>query len=322
MSASRDKTATHSARTLGAALIGAIAISFSAIFFALSDVEPITGAFFRAAYALPILVALWWIGRDKDHRPRQSHWLAVGAGLMLGVDVLLWHTSINYIGAGLATLIANSSVIWVALGAWAFQGERPSRRVMAAVPVVLIGVALVSGIGQNDAFGTNPILGAVLALLAALFYSSFILGFRASNKAFAPPAGPLAQATLGALLTPLALGLFIRPGIDFVPTWPDHGWLLAMALVAQVIGWLLIGYALPRLPAVETATIILVQPVLTMIWGALIFAERPSPTQMFGAVIVLGGVAFVASSQGTRSDPGRSTSKDDDEQKAGGTLHH
>ncbi len=322
MNAPLVETAHHSARTLGAALIGAVAISFSAIFFALSAVEPITGAFFRAAYSLPILAIIWWIGRARDNRPRRSQWLAIGAGLMLGVDVLLWHTSINFIGAGLATLIANSSVIWVALGAWAFLGERPSSRIMVAVPVVLVGVGLVSGIGQSDAFGANPLLGAVLALLAALFYSSFILGFRASNDTFAPPAGPLAQATFGALLTPLFLGIFIRPGIDFVPSWPAHGWLVALALMAQVVGWLLIGYALPRLPAVETATIILIQPVLTMIWGAFIFDERPSPVQMVGAAIVLGGVAYVATSPAAGDTSAGSATENDDEKEPGGALHY
>lgn len=222
---------------------------------------------------------------------------------MLGVDVVLWHTSINFIGAGLATLIANSSVLWVAFGAWVFQGEKPSRQVMLAVPVVLLGVGLVSGVGQTGAFGSNPLLGTVFALMAALFYSSFILGFRASNQSFAPPAGPLMEATLGALLTPLILSAFIRPGIEFTPSWPGHGWLLAMALVAQVFGWLLIGYALPRLPAVETATIILIQPVLTMIWGSIIFDESPSFLQMLGAAIVLGGVGFVAFSRGADDSP-------------------
>lgn len=321
MTPPRRGAPNHSIRTLLAALVGAVAISFSAIFFALSDVAPITGAVFRAVYSLPVLIVIWWVGRSRDRRPRSHHWLAVGAGLMLGVDVVLWHTSINYIGAGLATLIANSSVIWVALGAWVFQGERPASKVMVAVPVVLVGVALVSGIGQTEAFGNNPILGAVLALAAALFYSSFILGFRASNQTYAPPAGPLMEATIGALITPLLLGLFIRPGVDFVPSWPAHGWLIAMALVAQVVGWLLIGYALPRLPAVETATIILIQPVLTMIWGALLFEERPSAIQMVGALIVLGGVAFVASAGG-RASPDRLIPEDDNEKKPGGALRN
>ncbi|MCI0424781.1 MAG: DMT family transporter, partial [Actinobacteria bacterium] len=61
-----------------------------------------------------------------------------------------------------------------------------------------------------------------------------------------------------------------------------------------VAAWLLIGYALPRLPAAETATIVLLQPALTMVWGAVIFGERPSLLQVAGAVIVLAGVGMVA----------------------------
>lgn len=293
--------------TLAAALTGAVAISFSAIFFALSDVEPITGAVFRAAYALPVLGLVWLWGRRRDQRPGARRWLAVGAGLMLGIDVVLWHSSIDHIGAGLATLIANTQVLWVAFGAWLIHRERPSSRVMKAVPVVLLGVGLVSGLGQDGAFGENPLLGASLALFAALFYSTFLLGFRASNQSFAPSAGPLMEATFGALIAPLALGLILDSGLDLTPSWPAHGWLLALALTAQVFGWLLIGYALPRLPAVETATIILIQPVLTMVWGAVIFGERPSPLQMLGAAIVLGGVGFVATARARKAQAPAST---------------
>lgn len=292
-----DRSAPRPGLTLLAALVGALAISFSAIFFALSGVDPITGAVFRAVYALPVLLLIWWTTKSRDNRPRKKRLLAFAAGLMLGVDVVLWHNSIDHIGAGLATLIANSQVIFVAIGAWIIHREQPSRRLMTAVPVVLFGVALVSGLGQDNAFGDNPIFGAILALAAAMFYATFILGFRASNDVLAPPAGPLLEATFGALLTPLVIGA-ISSGVDMVPTWPAHGWLVALALGAQVFGWLLIGYVLPRLPAVETATIILIQPVLTMVWGAWIFGERPSVMQLMGAAIVLAGVGFVAVARG------------------------
>jgi drug/metabolite transporter (DMT)-like permease len=89
--------------------------------------------------------------------------------------------------------------------------------------------------------------------------------------------------------------------IEFAPAWPAHGWLLTLALTSQVAGWLLIGYALPRLPAVETATIILLQPVLTMIWAVLIFSEQPSAIQWVGAALVLTGVGFVALSRARRA---------------------
>jgi drug/metabolite transporter (DMT)-like permease len=279
--------------TLLAAVGGAVAISFSAIFFALSGVSPVTGGFFRAAYALPVLAVIWWIGRRGDERTWSKHRLALIAGLLLGPDVVLWHTSIEHIGAGLATLIANSQVIVVAISAWAVLGEKPSRRVMVAIPIVMVGVAMVSGLGRGDAFGDNPLLGTILALSAAVFYALFLLMFRSANEAQAPPAGPLLEATMGLLVSTLVIGAFTG-NLDFTPTWPAHGWLIALALGAQVAGWLLIGYALPRLPAVETATIILLQPMLTMVWGAIIFHEQPSPIQLAGALLVLGGVGFVA----------------------------
>jgi drug/metabolite transporter (DMT)-like permease len=279
--------------TLLAALAGAVLISFSAIFFALSDVSPITGSFFRAGYALPVLFAVWWLRRKQDRRPPSRRWIAIGAGLALGADVITWHTSIDLIGAGLATLLANTSVIFVALGAWIILGERPRNTTMAAIPTILVGVTLVSGLGQGNAFGSNPVRGTLLALLAAIFYATFLLGFRHSNDEKAPAAGPLMEATLGGAIASLLVGVFTSD-LDFTFSWPAHGWLIALAIGAQVIAWMMIGYALPRLPAVETATIILIQPALTLLWGALIFDERPSPLQIVGAVIVLAGVAFVA----------------------------
>jgi drug/metabolite transporter (DMT)-like permease len=276
-----------------AALAGALAISFSAILYGLSDVSPITGAFYRALYALPVLFVIWWVRRDQDRRTRSKRYLAFAAGIVLGLDVVVWHISIEYIGAGLSTLIANSQVIVVAVVAWLFFSERPSRQIVIAIPVVLLGVALVSGLGRGDSFGSNPLLGTVLALVSALFYAGFILALRNSNDIQAPSAGPLMEATAGAALAALVAG-GIGGGLEFAPAWPAHGWLLALALSSQVAGWLLISYALPRLPAVETATIILLQPVLTMIWGVIIFGEDPSPIQLIGAGLVLAGVGFVA----------------------------
>jgi drug/metabolite transporter (DMT)-like permease len=279
--------------TLLAAVAGAVAISFSAILYALAEVSPSTGAFFRLFYALPVLFILWWTRRDQDRRSPKRRMVALVAGVLLGLDILVWHISIEYIGAGLATLIANSQVVVVALAAWILLDEKPSREVAIAVPVVLLGVSLVSGLGRGDAFGSSPVLGTILALASAVLYAGFILGFRLSNESQSPSAGPLLESTAGAALAILITSLPFG-GLEFTPTWPAHGWLLTLALTSQVAGWMLIGYALPRLPAVETATIILLQPVLTMIWAVLIFSEQPSPMQWLGAALVLVGVGFVA----------------------------
>ena len=208
---------------------------------------------------------------------------------------------IGFIGAGLSTLLANSQVVFVAIAAWFLHGEKPSRPTMIAIPVVLFGVALVSGVGQANAFGDKPVLGTALGLMAAVFYAAFILTFRKSNDAQAPAAGPLLEATIGAAVTVAVFGL-AGPGIDFSFTWPSHGWLLALAIGSQVFGWLAIGYAMPRLPAVETATIILIQPAITVVWGAILLDERPSPLQILGVLIVLTGVATVALMRARRTE--------------------
>ncbi|MDX1449484.1 MAG: DMT family transporter, partial [Acidimicrobiia bacterium] len=102
----------------------------------------------------------------------------------------------------------------------------------------------------------------------------------------------LRDVVAGSTVGGLAAGL-IAGDLDFSITWPNHGWLLALALGAQVCGWLLIGFALPRLPAAHTSFAILLQPSLTLVWGAIIFTERPSLLQWTGVLIVLAGIAAV-----------------------------
>ncbi len=282
-----------------AALSGAVIISFSAIFYALAEVDPVTATFFRVAYALPVLFALWWWRRHEDRRPWKSRGLAFLSGVFVAADLISWQASIDLIGVGLSTLLANLQVIIVGLIAWIVLGEEPSRVLKVTIPVVLVGVAMVSGIGQTDAFGEDPLLGTAFALTAAVLYAGFLLLFRQSNRLKAPAAGPLMEASLGAAVTTAAIG-WLGPDIDFTIRFPNHGWLLALGLGGFLTGWILITYALPRLQAVETSTFVLVQPALTMVWGAWLFTERPSTLQAIGALIVLIGVAVVAVSQSRR----------------------
>ena len=61
-------------------------------------------------------------------------------------------------------------MLWVGVLAWVLHRERPTPTAFVVVPIVLLGVALVGGVGGSGAFGTNPGLGAVLALGAGLCF--------------------------------------------------------------------------------------------------------------------------------------------------------
>ncbi len=159
------------------------------------------------------------------------------------------------------------------------------------VPVVFGGVALISGLGRPDAYGADPIRGVIFGIGTGLAYSAFLLTFRHSNRSLAPPAGPLLDATLGALAASLLFAVLERQ--PWALSLEEHAWLLALAVVAQVAGWLLIATALPRLPALDTSVILLAQPMMTVFWAMLIFGEVLSLVQWTGVALVLGGIGIL-----------------------------
>lgn len=283
-------------------LAGIVTISWSGIFVALADVAPATAAFFRGLYALPVLAVIWLVSRQKDGRPLRARGLAFVAGLALAADLTAWHHSIDLIGAGLATVLANVQIVLVPLAAWVVMRERPSSRALRVAPVVFAGVILVSGLGRDDAFGADPTQGIVFGLITAVFYATFIFLLRLSNHGYlVPTQGPLLDATAGATVGAFVLGQF-DSSFSLTISWPAHGWLLAVALLAQVVGWLAISYALPRLPAIDTSVMLLVQPAAAVLWARIVLDEIPSMVQWGGVALVILGVALLTT--GSRQQPG------------------
>jgi len=280
------------------ALFGAMLLSFAPLLYIQSDTSPITGAFFRMLYALPILIFLVWYLNQDDQRGRKNRMLAFSAGLLLAIDFAGYHSAIDYIGSGIATLIGNSQVIIVTLVSWWLLGERPNRMILLALPMVMLGLLFISGIWDDEPYGDDPIKGVVGGIVAAIFYSSFLILYRFSNRIRAPSVNLQLDATAGAATGLLIVGILplssldIEP-IDFSFTWPGHGWIILLAVSCQVIGWIAITYALPRLPAAHTSFAILLQPVLTILWGVIILSEKPSIQQIGGMSLIFAAIIAV-----------------------------
>jgi drug/metabolite transporter (DMT)-like permease len=290
-------------RPVLAGALGALVIAFSAILVRLAEVTPATSAFFRCAYAVPLLGLLAWIERRKyGPRPRKQRLLTLGAGVLFAADLIFWHYSIAAVGAGLATVLGNIQVVLVALLAWMALGERPGNRTLAAIPIVFTGVVLISGVVGAGAYGEDPALGVVYGVLTAISYAVFLLILRQGNTDLRRPAGPLFDATLVAAVACALAGVAIGD-IDWVPDLEAQAWLVLLALSSQVLGWLLISVSLPRLPAALTSVILMLQPVASVFLGAVLLSEAPSAVQLSGVAIVLGGVAFATLQPTSRKRP-------------------
>lgn len=288
--------ATGSAeRPLATAALGAMCIASSGVLVKLSDSSPVTVAVFRCLYALPVLGAITYFETKRlGPLPARARYLSWIAGAFFALDLIFWHNAIEAVGAGLATVLGNLQVLIVGFAAWALLSEKPPRTLFVAVPVVIGGVVLISGVVGGDAYGKDPILGVVLGLATSLAYAAFILTLRQGSGDRARIAGPLFHATF---VAGLVAGIFgaVTGSVDWSPGWPANGWLVTLALSAQVAGWLLISRSLPRLPAAVTSVTLLLQPVGAMILAAIVLGEDPSGVQIGGAIAILAGVVIATS---------------------------
>lgn len=279
------------------ALLGAACISSSAILVDLAHVGAGTTALFRCGLALPGLIGLAVLEqRRRGTRPLRTRVRAGVAGMFLGVDLLLWTHAIYDVGAGIATVLGNLQVFFVTFIAWLWFRERPRRQFLLALPVVMIGVVLVAGIAGNSSSNYHPVAGVLYGLGTSVTYAAFIVILRTSATQAPHIAGPLADATAGALLASVVSGLaFGQLSLD--PPLAALGWLLVLALTSQTLGWLLITSSLPRLPAAISSLLLLLQPAASLVLAAIVLSQRPTTLQLVGAALVCGGVLVAARSR-------------------------
>jgi drug/metabolite transporter (DMT)-like permease len=290
-------------RPAAAGAAGAMAIAFSGILVRLADVSPATAATFRCLFALPPLALLaWWERRRFGPRPIRQRQLAWLAGVFFAADLVFWHNSIAYVGAGLATVLGNMQVVLVAFLAWAFLHEPVGPRLIVAIAVVVGGVILISGVLEENAFGSDPVLGVVFGALTSISYAGFILVLRQGNRDLRRPAGPLFDATAVAVVASALAGLVLGE-LDLTPGVESTGWLVLLAVSAQVVGWLLISVSLPRLPAALTSVILMLQPVASVALSMLILGESPSALQLAGVGLVLAGVLIATTGRRPVTEP-------------------
>ena len=273
--------------------LGAILISFSGVWVRLADVEAARSAFLRLAYALPLLAVLVAVragGGNPERRWLQP--LAVAAGLLFGVNLVAWHASIGIIGAGLGTVLPNLQVVVVGLLGVLLFRERPRPGFWIALPVVLLGIWLLSALGRPViADGSVPV-GVGLGVLAGVTYGTWLVVLRVARTREGGSSAPqmLWSLSLGGLVVTGVVA--VVEGVAGPAGWPADGWLLVLAFGSQVVGWLLLTSSIHLLPAAATSVALLLQPVLALVWGAALLQEPVGLPQVAGAAIVLVGVAI------------------------------
>lgn len=273
---------------LAALLTGAAAIATSALFVKVSEAGPVSTAFWRVFLALPVLWAwaAWESNTQVRTTARGDLRLIALAGVFFAGDLAVWHWSIVLTSVANATLLANCAPIFVTLAAWLIFRRTPRAKFIVGLTAAITGVFLLLRGDFNHAGAA--LVGDALGLVTAMFYAAYQIAIARARRNVSTARIMAVSGTVTALcLLPIALLSDER----FLPETAD-GWLVvaALALISQAAGQSLIAYALAHLPATFASVALLAQAVIAAALAWVLLGEALTAVSIAGGVLVLIGI--------------------------------
>jgi drug/metabolite transporter (DMT)-like permease len=253
----------------------------------LSGVGPVAAGFWRLALALPFLFVIAAMTRQPVHWPRKSLVALVAlAAFFFAADLAAWHVGIHMTKLGNATLFGNtSSLIFAIWGLWMAK-RSPSLTQGLALGLAAVGAALL--MGSSLELSPRNFTGDLLALLAGLLYTGYLIAVQRARGALQPlPLLFIASAFGAAMLLPVSLAF----GERIFPH--DWTWVALLAIGSQVIGQGLLVYAIGSLSPLVVGLTLLTQPAISALVGWLAYGEKLRPFDWLGAFAIAAALVLV-----------------------------
>jgi len=273
----------------GAGLISLAPILVKAV--SQTGLGPTAIAMWRCALGALLLLGAAAVWRSPLRVPRSVMGLLFLAGVVFGLDLSVWHRSIVLVGAGMATILGATQVFVTAILSAVFFGERLTLRFMGSAAGGVIGVALLVGLGSEIEFTADYLKGVGYGLATGVAYGVFLILLLASARRSREGSNLIRLTWFSMYAAVFLMGVVSFEGAPAVPRgWLAWGLLLSLALIAQSFGWWVISNSLVRVKASVGALILLLQPVLATVWGAVLYREHLEPLQFLGALITLSSI--------------------------------
>lgn len=280
---------TQNRFALTALIAGGIAISGSPIFVRLSEVGPLSTAFWRVWIAFVALAIVAMLRRDNGPQPKT---LADGAmlalpGILLAINLACWHLALHITSVANATLLANLAPVFVTIFGWALFRMAITRAFLIGLALAAVGIVVLKG--GFAAIGGGALHGDGIATIAAAFYAGYILAVGRLRNRF-DTLRIMVWSSGAAALTMLPVALLFETTL--LPS-TAFGWsiVFGLALVSHASGQVLIAYSLAYLPAAFSSLTLLIQPVCAAALGWIVLGEPIGMLQAIGGAIVLSGIA-------------------------------
>lgn len=262
-----------------------LAYSHDAIFSRLAEAGPTTvaaGRFAVAALALWPLALLRHAGALRRLERADLGWTLV-AGTLLAVDFGFWIAATRLTTIANSLILANLAPVWVLLLAACRLRRRPSARDLQIVTLSVAGAAIVTG-GGLAAFTGAADLGNLLAIVSSIPAAAFLVVSATARRHLPMPVYLVlawSWATALLLMADLAVGAAWPTGHDALLA------ILAMGILAQLLGHGLLTWSLRWLSPCYVAVCCLAEPLLGGLLGVLYFQDRIGAEALAGGLLIL-----------------------------------
>ena len=238
----------------------------------------------------PFIRGSYW--RDVPNLKKADWlWISLG-GFLLACNISLLFFTLEYTSVLVSSVLRRTSPLWVIWIEIFFLGAVFHKRVWWGLGLTLVGaVAVAFGGGGSLGGGSQPILGAILALINALTGGLYLLigrqlrhllpSFTYSWLVFIVAA----VCTTGAVL------------VTGTPLWGystvGYVWIVVITIVAQLFGHIPINLALQYFPATYLSIAMQLSVALSAVLAFFAFQQAPSVWQAVGSVLIVLGVVVV-----------------------------
>ncbi len=222
---------------------------------------------------------------------RANGWKLVLSGAMIGFNWILLFEAYRYTTVAIAELCYYMAPVFILIAAPFFLHERLTTRKLLCVTAALIGMTLVSELQKTGFVGVSDWRGILFGLAAAVLYACVVLLNKRISGIDALDKTVVQIGSGGLVLVPYVLLTEDLSAISFTPTVIVL--MLVVGLVHTGVAYALYFGSMELLSAHTLALFGYLDPVLAILFSALLLREPMSLTQALGALLIL-SAAIVA----------------------------
>lgn len=221
------------------------------------------------------------------------------SGCIFAVDMYFWNLSVLMVGAGLATVLANSQVFYMSLWGRFKKEEELNFSKLFSIACGFLGICMIFFFSSNNELTNEDYKnGILLGLAAGIAYAIYIISLRGSVRLREQSdlTAPLIVTSLSCSISLMLYGLVTEQsflseltGLNFLSWF----YIVFFAIGVHIGGWYLISKSFSSLAPSSVGMCLLLQPLLASIWGSVFFKESFSYFQVFGIFLTLFGLFFL-----------------------------